>query len=174
MNWLVVVLRFLHIFAGVFWAGSVFTVARFVLPAAGAAGAEGQRFMRRLMLDARLTPVMVAAGTITVLAGLVLMHIDSGGHEAEWLRSGMGLMIGIGALAALGALVTGIRSAMLLSRLSKLFAAMEGKGAGGTPDAALLAQAQGLGAKLASGARATAIQLVIAVLCMAVARYVVF
>ena len=41
MNWLIVVLRLLHIFAGVFWAGAVFMLTRFVMPAVAASGPEG-------------------------------------------------------------------------------------------------------------------------------------
>lgn len=172
MNWLIIVLRILHIGGGVFWAGSVWTAARYVMPAAAASGAEGQRFMRRLTLEAGLTRAMVASGVITVLAGLWLMQIDSGGHEAEWMRSGMGVMIGIGALAGLGALFVGIRSAMVAGRLGKLLATMESQG--GAPRSEQVAEAQAMGASMTRRARAVAIQLIIAVLCMAVARYVVF
>ncbi len=172
MNWLMVVLRFLHIGAGVFWAGSVFTVARFVLPAAEAAGEEGQRFERRLMLEQKLTAAMIGSGVITVLAGLWLLHLDSSGNEGPFFKSGMGVMLGIGALAALSALGTGIRSAMLAARLGKLAAAIQAKG--GAPAPEQVAELQALGARLGRRARSVAIQLAIAVLCMAVARYVQF
>jgi len=172
VNWLIVVLRLLHIGAGVFWAGAVFTVARFVLPAAAAAGEEGQRFARRLMLQQKLTAAMIGSGVVTVLAGLWLFHIDSGGHEGAFVKSGMGAMLGIGALAALSALGTGIRSAVQAATLGKLAAAVEAKG--GAPAPEQVRELQALGAGLARRARSVAIQLGIAVLCMAVARYVVF
>jgi len=80
-NWLIIVLRLLHIFFGVFWGGAVFTAARFILPAAATSGAEGQRFMRRLMLEAGLTRAMIVSGAISVLAGLWLLWIDSAGFQ---------------------------------------------------------------------------------------------
>jgi hypothetical protein len=172
MNWLIVVLRFLHIFFGVFWAGAVFTTARYILPTVVVSGPEGQRFMLRLALERGLTRAMIVAGTITVLAGLMLMWHDSAGFQRSWMGSGMGVMLSVGALAAVGALATGIRSAMLAAKLGRLAAAMQAKGGPPTPEQQT--EAQGLGARLAAGARAVAIQLVIAVLCMAVARYVVF
>lgn len=172
MNWLIVVLRFLHVFFGVFWAGSAFTVAGFVLPAVATSGAEGTRFMRRLALERGLTRSMVASGIVTVIAGLVLMDIDSAGMQPAWMGSGMGVMISIGGLAALGALVTGILAAVMVSRLGKVLVAIESQG--GVPKPEQLAEAQGMGVRLAKRARAVAIQLAIAVLCMAVARYVVF
>jgi len=172
VNWLVVVLRLLHVFFGVFWGGSVFTMARFVLPTAAASGAEGQRFMRRLALERGLTRTMVVAGVITVLAGLALMWHDSAGFQPYWMTSGFGVTISVGGLSAIGALVTGIRSAMLMARLGKLLGAIEA--AGGAPSADQLAEAQGIGARIARRVRAVAVQLVIAVVCMAVARYVAF
>lgn len=172
MNWLIVMLRLMHVFAGVFWAGSVFTAARFILPAAAASGAEGQRFMRRLMLEVGLTRAMIVSGVITVLAGLWLVWIDSAGFQPSWMGSGTGVMISIGGLAAIGGLFTGIRSAMLAARLGRLLAALEAQG--GAPKPEQLAEAQGIGARLARRSQAVAVQLAIAVLCMAVARYVVF
>lgn len=170
MNWLIVILRLLHVFFGVFWAGSVFTMSGFVLPTAAASGAEGQRFMRRLALERGLTRAMIIAGTITVLAGLALMWNDSAGFQSAWMGSGMGVTLSIGGLAALGALVTGIGSAMLATRLGKLMGPIEASG--GAPTADQLAEAQRIGARLAARARAVAVQLAIAVVCMAVARYV--
>jgi uncharacterized membrane protein len=172
VNWLIVVLRFLHIFFGVFWAGAVFTMAMFVLPTVAASGPEGQRFMFRLTIERGLVRAMIISGTLAVLAGLVLIWHDSAGFQSAWMESGIGVMLSIGGLAAIGALATGFRSAMLASRLGKLIGAMQAQGS--PPTADQQAQAQGLGARLAKGARAVAVQLVIAVLCMAVARYVVF
>lgn len=172
MHWLILVLRTLHIGAGVFWAGAAFVVAAFILPTAAAAGPEGGRFVRRLALERGLTRTMIAAGVTTVVAGLALLWIDSAGMRRAWMGSGMGAMISLGALAGLGALVTGIRTSVTASRMGKLAAAVEGQGGAPSPEQA--GQLQQLQARMASGARAVAIQLAVAVLCMAVARYTVF
>jgi len=172
VNWLIVVLRFLHIFAGVFWAGAVFAVSVFVLPTAAASGPEGGRFIRRLTLERGLTRAMIIAGVITVLAGLALLWNDSAGFQPSWMGSGMGVMLSIGGLAALGALTTGVHAAAMASRMGKLGAAIEA--AGGPPSAEQAAQVQQYQARLAARSRAVAAMLAIAVVCMAVARYVAF
>jgi uncharacterized membrane protein len=172
VNWLIVVLRLLHIFAGVFWAGAIFTLALFVLPTVAASGAEGQRFMRGLALERGLTKYMTIAGVTSVLVGLWLLWLDSAGFQPSWMGSGMGVMISIGGLSGLGAAVTGIRSGMKAARLGTLFKEMDARK--GPPSPEQVAEAQQIGARLAAGVRAVAIMLTITVICMAVARYVVF
>jgi uncharacterized membrane protein len=172
VNWLIVVLRLLHIFAGVFWAGAVFMLTRFVMPAVAASGPEGGRFVRRVAIEQGLSKALVAAGLTTVLAGLALLWHDSAGFNGAWMGSGMGVMLSIGGLAGVGAVAAGIRTGLTIGKLSALGAAIEGKGGPPAPEQA--AEMQRLQARLAGSTRATAIQLVIAVICMAVARYVVF
>jgi uncharacterized membrane protein len=172
VSWLTVVLRVLHILFGVFWIGSLFTVSAFVMPTAATSGPDGMRFMRRLALERGLTRAMVVAATVTVLAGIWLVWIDSNGFLPAWFGGPMGIVISIGALAGIGALVVGIRAATLVSKLDRLMSAIEASA--GPPGAAQMAQAQALGARLKASSRAGAIQGAIAVLCMAVARYVVF
>jgi uncharacterized membrane protein len=53
-------LRLIHILAGVFWVGAIFLIAGFLLPTARAMGREGGRFMQHLMLQRRL-PVFSAS-----------------------------------------------------------------------------------------------------------------
>ena len=172
MNWLIVVLRLLHIFAGVFWAGAIFTLARFVLPAVAATGPAGQQFMRQLMMVQGLSKTMMLAGVTAVVAGLWLMGIDSAWFQPAWMGSGMGVMLSIGGLAGIGAVVVGVRSGMRAARLGVLFKELDA--AKGPPRPELVAEIQQIGAKLAAGVRAVAIMLAITVVCMAVARYVVF
>jgi uncharacterized membrane protein len=45
MNIALVLLRLIHIFSGVFWAGSAFVLARFIQPAAAATQPESNKFM---------------------------------------------------------------------------------------------------------------------------------
>ena len=172
MNWLIVVLRLLHIFAGVFWAGAIFTLARFVLPAVAATGPAGQQFMRQLTMVQGLAKTMTLAGVTAVLAGLWLMGIDSAWFQPSWMGSGMGVMLSIGGLSGIGAAVVGVRSGMKAARLGGLFKELDA--AKGSPKPEVVAEVQQIGAKLAAGVRAVAIMLTITVICMAVARYVVF
>jgi len=172
VNWLIVVLRLLHIFAGVFWAGAIFTLARFVLPAVAATGPAGQQFMRQLTMVQGLAKTMTLAGVTAVLAGLWLMGIDSAWFQPSWMGSGMGVMLSIGGLSGIGAAVVGVRSGMKAARLGGLFKELDA--AKGSPKPEVVAEVQQISAKLAAGVRAVAIMLTITVICMAVARYVVF
>ena len=172
MNWLIVVLRLLHIFAGVFWAGAIFTLARFVLPAVAATGPAGQQFMRQLTMVQGLTKTMTLAGLTAVVAGLWLMGIDSAWYQPAWMGSPMGIVLSIGGLSGIGAAVVGVRSGMKAARLGGLFKELDA--AKGSPKPEVVAEVQQIGAKLAAGVRAVAIMLTITVICMAVARYVVF
>jgi len=169
MSWLMIVLRVLHIGGGVFWAGGMFLLAGFVEPVAAAAGPEGGRFMGRLA--GRFTPVMVVVGLVTIAAGIWLLWRDSGGFQAAFMGSGMGVAFSIGALSGLAAAVVGIgigaRNAL---RLRALGGAIQGQAAGPTPEQ--LGQVQALQRRLRLGARVTASLLAVAVVCMAVARYV--
>jgi uncharacterized membrane protein len=172
VDWLIVILRVLHIFTGVFWAGAVFMLVRFVMPAAAASGPEGGRFMRRLAVERGLSRALVAAGLTTVLAGLALLWIDSGGFGAGFMGTGMGVTLSIGALAGIGAVATGIRSGMTVGSLARMGATVEAQGGPPSPEQAT--ELQRLQVRLARSTRATAIQLVVTVVCMAAARYVVF
>ncbi len=72
MSWLIVTLRVIHVGGGVFWAGAVWVLARFVEPTAAAAGPEGGRYLQRFAGSGYTQAVMVA-GLVTVLAGLGLL-----------------------------------------------------------------------------------------------------
>jgi uncharacterized membrane protein len=170
MSWLTVVLRVLHIGGGVFWAGATFTFASFVEPTATAAGPEGGRFIQRLA-GSGYSPVMTIAGLLTVVAGSWLLSIDSGGFQSAFMGSGLGVMLSVGGLCGVLAAVVGLgvqgRNAARLQAVAK---AMQGQAGGPAPEQ--LAQAQLLQGKLRNGGRLAAVLLGIAVICMAVARYV--
>jgi hypothetical protein len=172
MSWVAILLRVLHIGAGVFWAGAMFAFAAFVEPTASASGPEGGRFMQRLA-GSGWTHALMAAGVTTVVAGLWLLWRDSAGFQPAFMGSGMGMALSVGALCGLAAAVTGLgigaRNALRLQAVAKAIQAQAG---GPTPEQ--LAQVQALQVKLRAGARLTALLLAITVLCMAVARYVQF
>jgi hypothetical protein len=49
-----IILRLVHILAGVFWAGTVFLMAGFLVPTMRATGREGGVFVQYLMRERRL------------------------------------------------------------------------------------------------------------------------
>ena len=170
MSWLTLVLRALHIGGGVFWAGSVFLFAGVIEPAASAAGPEGGRFLQRLM-GGRFVRSMATAGAVSVVAGIWLFSIDSGGFQPAFMKSGVGVMLSIGGLCGLLAGFVGFgvqgRNA---GRMQALTTAIQGQSGGPTPEQ--VAQLQAIRAKLRAGGRLTALLLAITVLCMATARYI--
>src|SRR5688500_10487855 len=73
----VLLLRLIHIGAGAFWVGSVFTFFLFVQPAAVAVGPEATKFTYQLIHHRRLPLVILASAVATVIAGLWLLIITS-------------------------------------------------------------------------------------------------
>jgi len=169
MNWLIIVLRLIHIVFGIFWAGSMFFLASFLLPTARAAGPAGAPFMRRFAQSA-FPNALAGSAVLTVLSGLWLMWTASGGDSA-WFGSPTGITLSIGGLASIIALGFGLavqRPATL--RLGVIGASIDA--AGGTPTAEQAAEVGVLQAKTVRGVRLLTWLLTVAVVCMAIARYV--
>lgn len=169
MNWLIIVLRLIHILFGVFWAGSIFFIVSFMLPTARAAGPAGAPFMQRFS-RAGFVNAAIGSGALSSLAGFALMPLVSGG-QSSWYGSPMGIAISIGALTALVALGMGVFvQRPTMARMAVIAVAVEA--AGGTPTAEQMAELPALQARMSSVARIAAWLLGITVVCMAVARYV--
>jgi hypothetical protein len=165
-----IVLRLIHIFAGVFWAGSVFFVVRFLLPGLRASGPAGGQVMQQIIGKLRFPVAAGVAGTLTVLSGAGMYWRNIKVSSGTWAGSGPGITYGIGALAALTALIV---FATLIgptgNRLLQLGATIQSSGGPPTSEqAGTLAQLQG---KMAAFSRVGASFLAIAVLAMAIARY---
>ncbi len=170
MSWLIVALRLVHVVGGVFWAGAVWVLARFIEPTAAAAGPEGGRFLQRFA-GSGYTPAVVSAGIAAIVAGLALLWIDSGGFQPAFMASHFGVTISIGAVCAIVAAVFGIGlGARNATRLKAVAAAIQGQAGGPTPEQ--LTEMRLIQVRLRTGGRVAAVLLVVAVLCMAVARYV--
>lgn len=97
----VVVLRLIHIGAGAFWVGAVFTFFLFVQPAAMAVGPEGTRFTFELLHHRRLPVVILGAAAVTVLAGIWLLVITSNGLDTDLLFDASRLGYTVGGVVAI-------------------------------------------------------------------------
>ena len=97
----VLVLRLIHIGAGAFWVGAVFTFFLFVQPAAVAVGPEATKFTYHLLHHRRLPHVILAAAVTTVVAGLWLLLITSNGLDPERLFGESRLGYTVGGVAAI-------------------------------------------------------------------------
>jgi hypothetical protein len=167
MNILIVeILRLIHIGVGVFWVGGVIITGFFLLPTIKATGAVGGQFGGQLIARTRLPTVLTAAGGITVLAGLVLYGMQWAGGGF----SGPAAIFAIGGLFALVAL--GLGSAIAKPAGDKLGALGRAIAAQGSPPTAEQNAERGrLLDRLTSVGKLNAVLLLIAVACMAVARY---
>lgn len=81
----ILVLRLVHVAAGAFWVGAVFTFFLFVQPAAMAAGPGAMPFTYQLLHHRRLPIVILASAATTVIAGTWLLVITSSGLDPDLL-----------------------------------------------------------------------------------------
>jgi uncharacterized membrane protein len=158
---MLLLMRVLHIVLGVFWAGTMIFNALFLFPAMRDAGPDGAKvaagLMRRRFLD-----VIPIAALLTIISGLWLYWLDSGGFQPAFMRSSMGMMLGWGTAAALVAFALGVaivRPAML-------------RAAALSQDPTQLATAQALRLRAARFGPVIAVLLGVAAATMAIARYV--
>jgi hypothetical protein len=97
----VLVLRLIHIGAGAFWVGGVFTFFLFVQPAAIAVGPDATRFTYQLLHHRRLPIWIFTAAVVTVIAGIWLLVITSNGLDPEILFMPSRLGYTVGGVAAI-------------------------------------------------------------------------
>ncbi len=121
------VVRFLHIIAGIVWAGGAILMNLVVGPAIGATGDAGRQFAGHLMGRTAFSKIMLGSGLITVLAGTYLYGVNSNWFSSGWMQSGQGIGFGIGALAGIIALVFGFMIGQTNGALAALGAQIQGK-----------------------------------------------
>ena len=167
MNALMLVLRWLHIFTGVYWAGSALLITFIITPAANATGDAGRQFIGHLMTKTKLSASMMAAASITVLAGAIMYWIDSGGFTSAWTFSETGIAFGIGSLFGIAALGFGHLIPKVNGEIGKLSAQIQGQ-----PTVEQTARIQELRKKAASIAYANVVCMIVSVTLMATARYI--
>lgn len=109
---------------------------------------------------------LTAAAILTVLAGAALCWIDSGGLTWAWTFSAAGWGFGIGALFALVGMGTGMLVGRNASRLGGIAAGAQGK-----PSPQQLADMQSAQKQMELASNVSTAALVIALVCMATARY---
>ena len=169
---LMVVLRLVHILAGVLWVGSVFLFVMFVQPSAAAIAPAGAAFMAELLGKRRLVDRIIAIGTTAVVAGLLMYWKDwhDVGTFGDWIGSRFGLALTVGALASTLALVIGITvtrpSVQRLLGLGREVAA-----SGGPPAPEVASEIGTIQGRLRTYARVSLSFLIVAVLLMSTARY---
>ena len=163
-------LRALHVLAGALWVGSAVLTAYFVLPSVIASGPAGGQVMR-FMAQARKLPVYLSSvmGT-TLLTGLALYWVDSGGFQWGWITSRTGLAFTVGALLAIITMIIAqVVAVPMVKQMGRLGAAIAASGAPPTPEQGqAMARLQ---TEMLKGSRIGATLVLLAVLLMAVARF---
>jgi uncharacterized membrane protein len=169
MNFLVIVLRILHIISGIIWVGAALMLFFFIGPTVEATQESGQKFIQHLMTKTRFGPVILISALLALLAGFTLYWIDSDGFSSAWTRSGAGLGFGLGAGFALLGFIFGVMVGNSNTALAKLGAQIQGK-----PTEEQTVQINVLRKRLALFSSLNAYSLLIAALLMAISRYVHF
>jgi Na+/glutamate symporter len=108
---------------------------------------------------------MAAASGASILAGLILFWLDARAGSA-WLRSDFATGLSIGAGFALVGFVFGI----LIGRTSKAMAQL-GAQIQGKPSSEQLTQMQAIQKRMATYSNLSSVMLILAVIFMAIARY---
>ena len=168
MNAEMLVLRLVHVLGGIFWVGSATFSAFFLFPTVQEMGPAGGQVMAGLG-KRKLMVWMPVAAILTMLSGLRLMSIVSGGFAAGYFSTPSGLTYGIAASLVILIFLHGftvVRPAT--NRLGQIPGEMNAPGAN---KEALGAEAKRLQAKVGFNVRLTAIVLLIAACGMALGRY---
>ncbi len=162
------VLRLLHIVFGVFWAGSAFFMAVLLEPRLRTLGPPIQRPVMQALVPV-LLPAMIGSSLITLLAGLVLALLLSGGQLGAFVTSGWGWAMVFGLLASFAAAIVGFGvNTPTAKRMERLGNSIQGR----PPTPAEVQELGTLSQRLTLFSRLSAALLLLAVATMAVARYV--
>lgn len=165
---LTIILRLIHILAGVFWAGTAFLIAGFLVPTMRATGREGGVFIQHLMQTRRLQMFLGMAMLLTVLSGVAMYARLAAATHGAWAGTAPGIAYGVGAVAAI---LGGASGAYIGSSAGRRLAAIGASIGSSGPSPEVQAEMGRLQAQIRLGTRVAASLLAIAAGAMAVARY---
>ncbi len=97
----ILLLRLVHIGAGTFWVGAVFSFFLIVQPAAAASGPSASGFIYQLLHHRRFSFIVLGSAIVTVLAGAWLLVITSNGLDSDLLFDTSRLGFTVGGIAAI-------------------------------------------------------------------------
>jgi uncharacterized membrane protein len=163
--------RFIHVVAGVAWAGGVIFMGWFLLPALRASGPSGGSVMAQLMKVQRLPVYMMSLMGLTILSGLSLFWLDVKAFGPAWVHTGPGITFSIGgALAILGSILGMAVNVPAAKKLGALGESVKSAGKPPTPEQeSEMARLQN---RVTRMGQVTLVLIVIVVICMGVARYI--
>jgi uncharacterized membrane protein len=169
MSALIILARLVHIGTGVFWGGAILFVNFLLGPSVTAVGPEGAKVMQEL-IRRRYFESIVGAATLTILSGLYLVWVDSAGFNGTWFATRFGQGISTGMLAAIIAYLLGVF--MVRPALYRMLA-IGGRmaQAPATERPAIAEEMNAARGRLIAAGGASTLFLLVAILAMAVARY---
>lgn len=163
--------RFVHVVAGVIWAGALIFMGWFLLPAIRATGSAGGALMQQITRVQRVPVYLMTLMALTVLSGLLLYWLDIRAYGRAWVHTGAGRTFSAGAAFAILTAIFGMSvNVPTAKRLGAMMGSIQATGAPPTPEQA--AQIGRLQNRLNRAAQAAALLILLAVTCMGVARYV--
>lgn len=138
---LMIVLRAVHIFSGVFWVGASFFNIGFLQPAVQSTGTDGQKVMQHLTSHTRFTVVAYTAATLSFLSGWT-MYWHLFGFRFSVLSSGYGLLLAIGGIAGTIAwMIAMLFVRRVLGQMEAVGKSIQAQGGPPTPEQAAKLQA---------------------------------
>ncbi len=173
MDAYMITFRIIHIVSAILWVGSgVFFVA-FVGPTLQAFGPEGGKFFAHLVRQRKAVVWFVTVSTLTVVAGGFLYWRDSGGLDLDWIQTGFGIGLTVGAVAGITAwLLVLLVLTPTVNRLLELGGQVAG--GGGPPSQELMTKLQATQSRQKRVSFAITTLILIAAVAMATARYLAF
>lgn len=167
MYFAMLLFRLLHIFFGVLWVGGVVLIALFIQPTVRGIGPAGGQFMGYLLTKTRIVAYFPSVAGLNVLAGLFLFWRNTVGG-GNWAGTRQGITLSIGALAAIIAFVVGgVMIGRSMGEIAKIL-----KASSGPPQGEAAAQIGAYQGKIQRGTRIVLPLLIVAVITMAIGRYV--
>ena len=163
------VLRLVHIIAGIIWGGGALIMEFFIGRSIAATGESGREFAQYLMARLRMHNFMTVMAVSTVLAGTLLYWHDSNGFTSAWISSSTGIGFGIGAVFGLIAFVFGAIFGSSNAKLAQVSAQIHGK-----PTDEQFAQIQAIQKRIKTVSPVHVYSMILAMIFMATARYFVF
>jgi uncharacterized membrane protein len=172
MDVLVIVLRIVHIFSGIFWVGFALFNFFYFQPAIRATGAEGMAVMQHLNQKTKLMPTVYLAATLTFISGLTLFWPLAVSIPSS-LHSSYGIVISVGSLSGIIAWILAIFLVRkVISKIQDL--GIEIQTQEGPPTADQQSQMNALAARLNTAGKTVITFMVLAVLGMSTAQYANF
>ena len=106
MNWLMIVLRLVHIGSGAMWVGMMAFMTFYLTPALAEVGPDAGKVMQALQKQ-KIMIVMPVIALLTIISGIwLMMRLFAG--PSDFAASRMGMALNVGALSAIIAFLIGV------------------------------------------------------------------